>query len=167
MPPVEWILAFAAVLAAAGACVVAFRSRAATRRLALEMIELRDRLARAERRYRQRKGAAGDAQREPAPARDEALRDRVTELEGRLRDALLEPTAAGPESEPDPDPVRDRIRRHLRAQGYEHVAFLGASGEDAWLVEAERDGIVSKGRAEVDGDGAVQMRADSSVRAFP
>lgn len=166
----ELILAVAALAAAVGALLLAFRCRASARRLALEMVQLRDRLARAERHYRDRGGPGGGPDGPDEAAGREVLQVRLVELEERLRDALArsaDANVAAAAVEHGEGDNRGRILQYLRSEGYDRVAFLGPAGAGAWLVEAERGGVVSKGRAEVAQDGSVRLRSVSSVRAFP
>lgn len=172
------ILASAVTLVA---CVMAWRARAAAQRLALEMIQLRDRLARAEAHY---KPAAAERRGETfgrGRVEDETFAPRLTALEERLR-ATLERTAppvsgsegTPPTASPRPLDPQTRILKHLRHRGYERVRFLEASEEagptsssEGVLVEAERGGVTAKGRVDILPDGSVHMRAVSTVRAFP
>ena len=63
---------------------------------------------------------------------------------------------------------RQQVRDHLRALGYERVAFLGAVEDGRVLVlEAERAGVTAKGRAVVAADGTVTFQALDTLRAFP
>lgn len=160
-------LAILALVAAALAILLAWRSARASHRLALEMVHLRDRLAAAEAHYGELAEAAADAAPEER-APDATLTPRVEALEERLRVALASSARpAAPDVGEDP---RERIRRGLRKQGYTYVAFLPSDGdgEDAELfVEAEREGVMSKGRVALADDGSVTFRSVSSLRAFP
>ncbi len=170
-PGVSLTLAILALVAAAVAILLAWRSSRASHRLALEMVQLRDRLSAAETHYRELAEAAAHA---PPQARapDTTLAPRLEAvedaLEARLRTARAHPTrAVVPDAGEDP---RERIRRGLRKQGYTHVAFLTVEddAEDAdVLVEAEREGVMSKGRVALAADGSVSFRSVSSLRAFP
>ncbi len=172
-------LAILAIVAAAAAILLAWRSSRASHRLALEMVQLRDRLTAAEAHYRELAEAAAHAPpKERAPDTTFAPRLEALEhalegaLEERLRTALAHQTrAAVPDAGEDP---RERIRRALRKQGYTYVAFLpveSAAENDAaeadLLVEAEREGVMSKGRVALAADGSVSFRSVSSLRAFP
>ncbi len=171
MPPVEFVftLATVALVLAVVAFVWARRSRSAVRRLGSEMIQLRDRLARAERYYRGRgHDDADDAIRAPTGA-ETVLEARLATLEGRVREALVHglPDDQALAAEPETSDARRRILRYLQLEGYERVAFIGATDDGGLLVEAEKGGVTSKGRAEIGSDGAVRIQAVSSVRAFP
>jgi hypothetical protein len=72
-----------------------------------------------------------------------------------------------------PEPVypRDalgRVRAHVEALGYREVVVLptDASGR-RFLVEGRRDGMTSKGRAELEAEGDVVLAFATASRAFP
>jgi hypothetical protein len=154
-----------AVLAAAAAIVWSWRARAASHRLALEMVHLRERLARAE--SAREAAEARAAQHEGAASSETALARRVGLLEERLQEARSAEAANPRPPEEEGEDVRGLVERHLRAQGYERVVVLGPTAPDGVPVEVERAGVTSKGRARVAPDGTVRLRSVSSVRAFP
>ena len=156
------MLAILALVIAGLACVAAWRAQRASHRLALEMIQLRDRLAKAEagREAAERRVRLAP----PAESVDTHLRERVEAVEARLRAAMERDRSLPSEGEQD---VRDAIRAHLGRQGYTRIAFLETGADGSVLVEAERHGTMSKGRAEVLADGGVRIRSVSSMRAFP
>lgn len=177
-------LALFALVVTAGCCVIAYRSWRRSHILALEMIQLRDRLARAERSQaasERRARVDDEVTRERSSESDDArLRDmegRLADLHGQLSDAVEanESLAARAESleqrdgddEHDPLDVRDLIRQGLRRQGYRRVRVIEVTADDRVLVEAERGGITAKGTAWVDLDGQVVLRSQSTLRAFP
>lgn len=156
------LLGMIALAGAAAACVAAWRAHRASHRLALEMVQLRDRLTRAE-------AARDDAEaraRHAAPAEtvDSHLRERLESVEARLRDALEREVEVDIEDEHG---LREEIGRQLRREGYHRIAFLESGSDGSVLVEAERQGTTAKGRAEIGADGRVRLRSVSSVRAFP
>ncbi len=157
-------LAIAALLVAIVACVIGVRGWRTSQRLALEMVQLRDRLSRAEKGYRDaaEKAAAYAGQR---PEPDEAWMPRMAALEDRLRTALQREVPGG-NDEPEPD-TRRSIRQHLKREGYERIAILDENADGTVELEAERGGVMTKGRAEILSDGTVRLQAISSVRAFP
>lgn len=159
-------LAIAGFLAALGASIAAVRAHRATERLALEMVQLRDRLAAAERAYRRAARAPTAEAGDERTAVDAAWTTRVMDLESRLR-AAMEREAVSPATDAGADDARSAVRAWLRAAGYERVAVLEAYEDGSLLVEAERGGATSKGRAELLPDGSVRFDAISSVRAFP
>ena len=156
------MLSIIAVTVTVFACVAAWRAHRAAHRLALEMVHLRDRLVRAEAGREAAERRAAEAP--PAEDADAALRERMASLEARLRDALEREAPLTADGEHD---VRDEIRKHLLRKGYGRVQFLESRPDGSVLVEAERHGATTKGRAEVGPDGRVRLRAVSSVRAFP
>jgi len=160
-PDVALLLSILAFVAAGLALGLAWRSRRQTHRLALEMVQLRDRLAAAEARARD----AAVPLPAPVPAPDPTLGSRLSALEERLRLAL-KPSSASLAASPTED-THDVIRRRLRAEGYTHIAFLEGREPGDTRVEAERDGVLRKGRVEVAADGSLALRTVSSLRAFP
>jgi len=188
MPPVAILLSILASAVTLVACVMAWRARRAAQRLALEMIHLRDRLVRAEAHYKTDAARGVPARGRAAPpedsAADESLGPRLSALEERLRVTLEHSAgaahpAAGEAAHPATAELRTRILKHLRHRGYEHVRFLEDStsaaiqpaamegASEGLLVEAERGGVTAKGRVDLLPDGSLQMRAVSTVRAFP
>ena len=71
------------------------------------------------------------------------------------------------DTEEEPLDTGEIVRRHMREQGYECVVVLDIEADGAVLVEAEREGVCSKGVARVTDEGDVDLRAMSSLRAFP
>lgn len=147
------------------ACWLSGRSWAASRRLALEMIHLRARLLRLE----DGSGPAAGGRR-IADAREltaAGLGERLDLLEAEL--AAVRTRAAGPAATATasgglaPDDLHARL---LRA-GYSSVVVLERRSDSAWLVEAERDGLLEKGWAHATPTGGVEVRGVSSLRAFP
>ena len=158
------MLSILALVVAGAACIAAWRAHRASHRLALEMVHLRDRLTAAE---AGREKAERRARHAPQTASgDDHLRERIEAVEARLRAAMEREDALALHGEGEHD-VRDEIRKHLRRQGYHRIAFLESGADGSVLVEAERHGTTTKGRAEVDSDGRVRLRSVSSVRAFP
>jgi hypothetical protein len=157
------LLSILACVVALIAGVLSWRARRASLLLALEMIQLRDRLAAAERINREAAEAA-QMQRTTAPPADAGLLSRVIALEGRLRDALA--GRAAPGRDPGEDP-RQHVRRELKRRGFHNISILGSADGGRYLVEAERSGVVSKGHAELVPDGTVHWHSLSSLRAFP
>lgn len=173
------LLSILALAAAAVCAVMAWRGHGVGRTLALEMVQLRDRLAQAERTLRElgrrevataeRQDAAGDVAGHLA-----ALGRRMDELDRQVAHAVEQGEAlalAGHDDVPDvpghdPD-VRDLVRRGLRQQGYRRVYVLDVTPDRKVVVEAERAGITAKGLAWVEPDGQVVMRSRLSHRAFP
>jgi hypothetical protein len=169
------LLALLSVPLAGLAIVVAWRARAASHRLALEMVRLRDRLSEAE----AARAAAEERAAHLPQGRDldPELVTRIDRLEARERAARSrEATVVGPVG--GCEDLRVMVEERLRLQGFERVTFLpgsedGAAPEGAppgaggLIVEAERGGVTAKGRAEVRPDGTVRLRSVSSVRAFP
>ncbi|MEZ6008447.1 MAG: hypothetical protein R3F05_11880 [Planctomycetota bacterium] len=175
----ELILALVALLAAAGTAVLAWRSHRVSRNLALEMVQLRSRLAGIEKQLRETVRRLDAHAERPGPGQDVthhlgALGRRLEDLEAQVAQAVEQAEAlalAGPDVLPihedrDPD-VRDLVRRGLRQQGYRRVYVLEVTPEGKALVEAERGGITAKGLAWVEPDGQVVMRSQLSHRAFP
>lgn len=162
------ILALSFAVAALVVAVASdIRTRRATREIARELVQLRDRLLRAERE------GGFDAAPESAVAADDAalaaMAARVEELEGRLRE-LVERPAADDEpgaTEPVSTAPADVVARELRRAGYGRVAVIEVNDDGSVRVEAERDGTLVKGVARVDEEGTVRMAGVSSVRAFP
>lgn len=158
------LLSILALVAAAIAIGVAWRAARAAHRLALEMVQLRDRLARAEAHYEDAASAAERAV-EAASRGDPSLTARIEALEARLRsERVLQQAQASPPVEAEP---QDVARRHLLREGYTHVAILDTDEAGRMLVEAERDGITRKGRVTLKPDGRLEWRAVSTLRAFP
>ncbi len=158
------LLSILALLAAGVAILLAWRSSRAAHRLALEMVQLRDRLEAAEQHYEDAAEAAAH-QVPAAPAFDPTVAPRLDAMEERLRGALereAEPVPSAAEA--DPHAV---IRRYFLSEGYTHVTLLEEDGESCVLVEAEREGVIQKGRAALDEEGRVQWRPVSNLRAFP
>ncbi len=165
--PVIWLAVIACVVAAV-ALFIALGNRAATKQLALEMVQLRDKIARLH--------GEQDAQRERAEAEiaDQAARvtssiaPRIDAIEKRTRDLMERGVPMGRSSSPQTSlDAGEIVRRHMRAQGYECVVLLDIEDDGSVLVEAERDGISAKGVAHVTDEGEVDLRAISSLRAFP
>jgi hypothetical protein len=144
-------------------CVLTWRARRAALHLALEMIELRDRLAALEQAgIEAAESAALTRSDDRGP--DATLLPRVLALEAQLRDALAGRTAPGRDPSDDP---RVHVRTQLKHRGFHSISILGAAGDGRFLVEAERGGIVTKGHAEIAPDGTVHWASLSSLRAFP
>jgi hypothetical protein len=160
----ELLLAIVAGALAVVSVMIAVRAHRASRHLALEMVQLRDRLARAEQTCAD---AAGDAVEVPAPATEEGWAPRVAALERRLREALEFQGAPDEPEEADPADARAVVRQHLRREGHEHIVILDVRDDGSVIYEAERHGATTKGRAEILEDGSVRVQAQSSVRAFP
>lgn len=176
-------LALVGLLLAAAACVLAWRARRSSHNLAREMIELRDRLAGAERGHLAAEERAAEAaevdaslERTVESSFDPELVQRLTSVEGQVRHLARGRTARvdpgpepGPESAPEPQSEDPRavVRRHLEHRGFDSVSFLGRPRDGRHLVELERGGIVTKGHAEIAPDGSVRLHAISSLRAFP
>jgi hypothetical protein len=163
----DMLLAIFAFLLAGTGCVLAWRARRASLRLALEMIEMRDRLAEAE----QGRAAAEATMKEmdavsrtKDQAADPSLLPRLIDLEYSVRDALS--ARPSPGRTPGDDP-RVHVRTQLEQRGFERVSILGAAEDGRYLVEAVRRGVVSKGHAEIAPDGVVHWHSLSSLRAFP
>ena len=166
---------FAFLLAGAG-CVLAWRARRASLRLALEMIQLRDRLAQAEegRALAEEAVALARTHRE---APDPDLLARLIEVESQVRDAasarpssVANPAVglpAGASTLAESEDQRMHVRQQLEQRGFERVSILGAAEDGRYLVEAVRRGVVSKGHAELAPDGTLYWRSMSSLRAFP
>ena len=177
------LVACVSVVLTAACCVLAWRGWRRAHNLALEMIQLRERLARAEQAWREderrvraeaelTQARAGDV--DDARLRD--LESRVDDLRSQLAHAVEanESLAARAEALEDPDDeahetldVRDLVRRGLRRQGFRRVRVIEVTAADKVLVEAERNGITAKGTAWVDPDGQVILRSQSTLRAFP
>ena len=157
------MLSILACVVAVLAGVLGWRARRASLRLALEMVELRDRLAVAERINREAAEAA-QMERTVAPPADAGLLSRIITLEGQLRDAVA--GRAAPGMDPGEDP-RQHVRRELKRRGFHSISILGSADGGRYLVEAERGGVVSKGHAEIVPDGTVHWHSLSSLRAFP
>lgn len=156
------MLSILALVTALVACVAAWRAHRAAHRLAVEMVHLRDRLARAESAREAAERRAGEAV--PADSADERLRERMASLETRMREALEREAPLATDGEHD---VHDEIRKRLQRDGYARIRFLEAHPDGSVLIEAERHGTTTKGRARVGPDGRVRLRSVSSVRAFP
>jgi hypothetical protein len=156
------MLSILALVVASLACVAAWRAHRSSHRLALEMVQLRDRLAQAEAGRDAAERRAKLAR--PAESVDSHLRDRVEAVEARLGAAMERDRAPMADGAHD---LRDEIRAHLSRQGYTRIAFLESGADGSVLVEAERHGTMTKGRAQVLSDGRVRLRSVSSVRAFP
>ena len=157
------VLALVSVPLACAALVAAWRARAASHRLALEMVQLRDRLTAAEAGREAAEARAAVAA--PGPAVDGNLVARLDQLEAELRAAQARaPLRAAPSE--GCDDLRTTVEERLRLQGFRRVTFLETLG-GGLVVEAERGGVTSKGRAEIRPDGTVHLRSISSVRAFP
>ena len=177
----EWmavLLSSLALLAAAGCCVLSWRAWRRSHHLALEMIQLRDRLARIERTQRdaeRRARAESDVGRARAAddTRVKELEQRVDELRVQLthaveaHESLAEGMASSASDRQETVGVRDLVRRGLRRQGYRRVRVIEVDREGKVLVETERNGITAKGTAWVDPDGHVVLRSNSTLRAFP
>lgn len=173
------LLALAALGVAVVTVVLTWRTHAVGRHLALEMVQLRDRLAQVERlqRERVRRDSAASERPEAAGAAEAhvaALTRRVDELDRQVAQAIEQGEAlalAGHDevsTAPGHDPdVRDLVRRGLRQQGYRRVYVLDVTPDRKVVVEAERAGITAKGLAWVEPDGQVVMRSRLSHRAFP
>ena len=158
-------LALLAFLLAGVAVVWAWRARAAALRLALEMIELRDRLAEAERAHLDSEEVTA-LHRSRGAVVDPSLLPRLRALEAQVRKAMVAPaTPAG--SEPREEDPQTRVRNQLERRGFERVDFLGEAEDGSFLVVTERAGVISKGHAELRADGVVHLRDISSLRAFP
>lgn len=157
-------IAIAAGLLALVACVIGAKGWRTSQRLALEMVHLRERLARAEQGYREARHAASSGETTQPPA-DAAWAPRLAELEDRLR-AALERGAARAEEGTEPD-TRRNVRQYLQREGYTRVAILDENPDGTLELEAERGGVMTKGRAEILTDGTVRLQTISSVRAFP
>ncbi|MDJ0975769.1 MAG: hypothetical protein QNJ98_15010 [Planctomycetota bacterium] len=153
----------AAVVVAIAADV---RTRRATRELARELVQLRERLLRAE-----RQGGLGDvphAGDAEGSRRVEALATRIDELEERLRRTVDRRGApGGPRDDGTPREVSAQVVDALRGRGYHQVTVVDTRADGSVLVEAERDGVFAKGVARVTADGGVELESVSSVRAFP
>ena len=68
--------------------------------------------------------------------------------------------------------AEDRVRAHLRREGWEDVVLLPVPGDapddlPTWRVEARRQGGLAKGRARLFPDGRVESRLTPPTRAFP
>ena len=95
----------------------------------------------------------------------EALREGVAGLQagfGALAAMSPEPKT---EDEPAPD-AAIRVLDHLAASGCSDVVLL-PDGDDAWRVEARREGVLVKGRARLFPDGRVESSLKPPTRAFP
>ena len=142
------------------------RTRRATREIARELVQLRDRLL----RYERESDGGGDAGSRADDAAElvEAMSARIETLEERLRGALERrvPLSVDADGSDTPE-LGDHVVAGLRRRGYQRVAVLDVREDGSVLVEAERDGIVAKGLARVGEDGAVELASVSSVRAFP
>jgi len=160
---VALLLSILAFVLAGLALGLAWRSHRQTHRLALEMVQLRDRLAAAE--AHRHEGAAGLPRVHAATAADPTLAPRIAALEERLHSAPR--SAAAVEGAPAADDARAGLRQRLRAEGYRDIAFLDGTEPGDTLVEAERDGVLTKGRIERTEDGSFVLRSISSLRAFP
>lgn len=147
------------------AIAVDYRTRRATRELARELVQLRDRLLRAE-----RESGLGDAPagRDAAGSRRvEALAARIEELEDALRRTVDRRGAPGaPRGGADRD-ASAQVVDALRGRGYQQVTVVETRADGSVLVEAERDGVFAKGVARVTSEGGVELESVSSVRAFP
>lgn len=157
-------LSILALVAAGIAIGVAWRSTRAAHRLALEMVHLRDRLAKAEAHYHDAVAAAERAV-EAAAQGDPSIAPRIEALEVRLRSERAAPKTR-PVAPVEADP-HDVVRRHLLREGYTHVAVLDTDDAGRMLVEAERDGVTRKGRVTLRADGRLAWRSVSTLRAFP
>jgi len=157
-------LSLIAIVVTLTATVAAWRARAASHRLALEMIQLRDRLARAE---TAREAAEERAASQPAATVvDPHMRERLDLVEQRLQDVAEREVSTVVAADEDTD-LRTKITKRLRREGYERIAFLESAGDGSLLVEAERGGSTTKGRAELRPDGRVRLTSISTYRAFP
>jgi hypothetical protein len=157
-------LSLLALVVTVTATISAWRARAACHRLALEMVHLRDRLSKAE---TAREAAEARASHQPAAAAaDPHVRERLDLVEQRLREVSEREVSRVVAPDDDTD-LRTQITRRLQRDGYERIAFLEAAGDGSILVEAERGGSTTKGRAELRADGQVRLTSISSYRAFP
>ncbi len=162
------ILALSFGLAAVAiAIAVYYRTRRATRELARELVQLRNRLLRAE--HESGVDSEGDGRASGSAQLVEAMSARIETLEHRLRDALERRVAigAGEPSEAGRPELGQQVVAGLHRRGYRDIVVLEVSEDGGVLVETERDGIVAKGFARVTEDGAVELESVSSVRAFP
>ena len=158
-------LALLAFILAGAAVVWAWRARAAALRLALEMIELRDRLAEAERAHLDSEEVTALHRSRGADV-DPSLVPRLVALEAQVRKAIVAPPAPAAPEPTEEDP-KTRVRKQLERRGFERVDILGTVEDGRFLVETERAGVISKGHAEIDADGVVHLLGISSLRAFP
>ncbi len=147
------------------ACWLSGRSWAASRRLALEMIHLRARLLRLE----EGSGPAAGGRR-VADAREltaAGLGERLDLLEAEL--AVVRTRSAGPvaTATANRSAAPDDLHARLLRAGYTGVVVLERRSDTAWLVEAEREGVLEKGWAHAMPAGGVEVRGVSSLRAFP
>ncbi len=179
-----FLLDLAVLLAAAATFVVAWRGHRVGCRLALEMIQLRDRLAAIETKMRQAArreashGERSDAARDHGGRALEAqlglLGRRLDDLEAEVAHAVEQVESATLGSHEQAPPVADRpadlrelVRKGLRQQGWRRVNVLAVNADQRVRVEAERDGVTAKGLAWVEPDGQVVLRSERSLRAFP
>lgn len=158
-------LAILASIVAGVAVVWAWRARAAALRLALEMIELRDRLAAVERAHLEAEEVTA-VHRSRGTGVDPTLVPRLVALEDQVRKTEIAPPASAAPEPTEEDP-QTQVRKQLQRRGFERVVFLGTAEDGRYLVETERAGVVSKGHAELAADGVVHLRSMSSLRAFP
>ena len=159
------LLSILSLVLGAAALVLGWRARRASLRLALEMIELRDRLAQAEHGTLASE-EADSMRRKTDTERDQSLAPRLIALEERVRGALETESPPAASDAPEFDP-RAHVREHLKRRGYERIAVLGAADDGSLAVEVERAGVVSKGHVVIGDDGRVHLRSVSSLRAFP
>ncbi len=161
LPPV-------ALAAALLGCWLSGRAWAAARRLALEMVHLRQRLARLEEAGAGARAMGGGA----AAPEARALGGRLDLLEGELAalraraSHAAAPAPAGRAAAAGDPPAAD-LRERLSRAGYGGVTLVEEGADGAWLVEAEREGILVKGWVRAAPEGGVEVRGVSSVRAFP
>lgn len=164
----ELLLALIAIVVTVGACVLAWRARRASHHLALEMVELRDRLAEAERAHLEAADTVA-AHRGHEDDDGDVMASRMVALEAQVRSTMQSASerhdaAAGDEALDGP---RMRVIKHLRRKGYDHVSVLEIRADGSMLVEADRGGVAAKGVAVLDADGRVRVRFQTSLRAFP
>jgi len=167
MAPVFWLTISACVVAAV-ALFIALNNRSATSRLALEMVQLRDKIARLHGQQDEQRERAEAEIADQAAKVTSSITPRLDAMEQRTRELFERgtPTRKGDTAE-DPLDTSEIVRRHLRSRGYECVVLLSVEDDGRVLVEAERDGVASKGVARVTEEGEVDLRAVSSLRAFP
>ncbi len=164
------LLALIAIVVTAGACVLVWRARRSAHHLAQEMVELRDRLAAAERAHLEAAAIRStDAGRDEGE--NEALASRMIAFEASVRNTIentaREQGAAPVSGDEALDAPRTRAIQHLEARGYENVAVIEMLNDGRLLIEAVRAGVTSKGYAVMEADGRVRVQFRTSLRAFP
>lgn len=169
----ELALAILSMLAAIGLGISAWRAHRSAQRLALEMIQLRDRLKAAESGY---EDLSEQAQQDAGRMAGEAvgrLTERVKQLERELERARraqlsgsnVVPGAGAPAGAGDASP--HPLCMALAAEGYHGVTRLEEGPDGRSLVHMVKNGIPVKGWVRLDARGQLEIDSVSTARAFP